>query len=318
MDRRHFLKFLSVGTVATMAGELALRAGEENLMPVVYEDMATSPAEMFRSIQFMKSQTPDADSLLQAFQSHESVIVSTPEKPRDYQRKMENFEHAHHEDVFLGVEKHQLLVNTFKRLDRVQNLVGHGNFNVLSFDEMLRLSKHYKSIGLFKPEEIEFLEETFSDNVMRFGFYGERVTSQITAIVADNERIKVRNTGHFLFKGDSLNLYKKVRRDLGDNVVLTSGIRSVVKQSHLFLAKTIQSRGNLSKASRSLAPPGHSFHGVGDFDVGKVGFGTKNFSAEFAKTDEFKKLVDLGYVAMRYPKENLLGVRFEPWHIKVA
>jgi D-alanyl-D-alanine carboxypeptidase len=317
LNRRHFLKFLSVGTVASMAGELALR-GNDDFLPVVYEDMSTSPAEMLRSIQFMKSQTPDAKSFLLAFQNHDSVVVSAPDNHGSYKKKMDNFEHAHHEDVFLAADKHQLLVNTFKRLDRVQNLVGHGNFNVLSFDEMIGHSKHYESVGRFKPEEIEFLEETFSDNVMRFGFYGERVTDEITAIVAGNERIKVPSTGHYLFKGDSLNLYKKVRRDLGDNVVLTSGIRSVVKQSHLFMAKTIQSRGNLSKASRSLAPPGHSFHGVGDFDVGKVGFGTKNFSAEFAQTDEFKKLVDLGYVAMRYPKENLLGVRFEPWHIKVA
>ena len=30
--------------------------------------------------------------------------------------------------------------------------------------------KYYKSVGVFKAEEIEFLEETFSDNVMRFGF----------------------------------------------------------------------------------------------------------------------------------------------------
>jgi len=300
-----------------MAGELALR-GNDDFLPVVYEDMSTSPAEMFRSIQFMKTQTPDAKSLLLAFQNHDSVIVSSPDSHGNYKQKMDNFEHAHHEDVFLAADKHQVLVNTFKRLDRVQNLVGHGNFNVLSFDEMLRHSKYYKSVGVFKAEEIEFLEETFSDNVMRFGFYGERVTNEITTIVAGNERIKLPRTGHYLFKGDSLNLYNKVRRDLGDNVVLTSGIRSVVKQSHLFMAKTIQSRGNLSKASRSLAPPGHSFHGVGDFDVGKVGFGTKNFSAEFARTDEFKKLVDLGYVAMRYPKENLLGVRFEPWHIKVV
>lgn len=93
---------------------------------------------------------------------------------------------------------------------------------MLSFDEMLRHSKYYKSVGVFKAEEIEFLEETFSDNVMRFGFYGERVTDEITTIVAGNERIKLRRTGHCLFKGDSLNLYNKVRRDLGDNVVLTS------------------------------------------------------------------------------------------------
>ena len=113
-------------------------------------------------------------------------------------------------------------------------------------------------------------------------------------------------------------LYDKLKKDVGDSIVLTSGIRSVVKQTHLFLAKTIQSKGNLSKASRSLAPPGHSYHGIGDFDVGKVGFGRKNFTEAFAKTDEFKRLVDLGYVDIRYHRNNMLGVRYEPWHIKVV
>jgi len=57
-------------------------------------------------------------------------------------------------------------------------------------------------------------------------------------------------------------LYRKLQSDLSGKVVLTSGIRNIVKQTHLFLAKTIQSEGNLSRASRSLAPPGHSFHGI--------------------------------------------------------
>ncbi|HKI73197.1 MAG TPA: D-alanyl-D-alanine carboxypeptidase family protein, partial [Pseudomonadales bacterium] len=80
----------------------------------------------------------------------------------------------------------------------------------------------------------------------------------------------------------------------------------------------IQAKGNLSRASRSLAPPGHSYHGVGDFDVGKVGYGLRNFTSDFARTDEYKSLLELGYVTMRYPQYNLMGVRYEPWHIKVV
>ncbi len=50
---------------------------------------------------------------------------------------------------------------------------------------------------------------------------------------------------------------------------LTSGVRGVAKQFILFLAKAEANGGNLSLASRSLAPPGYSYHGVGDFDVGE-------------------------------------------------
>jgi len=106
--------------------------------------------------------------------------------------------------------------------------------------------------------------------------------------------------------------------DIGDTITLTSGVRSVVKQMHLFLRKASKYEGNLSLASRSLAPPGYSFHGIGDFDVGHIKLGEQNFTDAFAKTDEFKKLIDLGYINIRYLMDNELGVRFEPWHIKVA
>jgi len=99
--------------------------------------------------------------------------------------------------------------------------------------------------------------------------------------------------------------------------VLTSGVRSVIKQFLLFLNKAYANDGNLSLASRQLAPPGYSFHGIGDFDVGQAGFGYYNFTEKFIATDVYKKLADLGYLTLRYPQDNMLGVRFEPWHIKV-
>ena len=126
------------------------------------------------------------------------------------------------------------------------------------------------------------------------------------------------NTGHYLFKEQSFTYYEKIRHSVGEGIVLTSGIRSNVKQLHLFLAKVIRVKGNLSRASRSLAPPGYSYHGIGDFDVGRKGWGGKNFTDAFSKTDEFKRMQDLGYVAIRYDEGNQLGVRFEPWHIQVV
>jgi hypothetical protein len=75
---------------------------------------------------------------------------------------------------------------------------------------------------------------------------------------------------------------------------------------------------SLSLASRSLAPPGYSYHGIGDFDVGQVGLGADNFSQRFTTTRVYRKLKDLGYMKIRYVEDNMLGVRFEPWHIKVS
>lgn len=142
--------------------------------------------------------------------------------------------------------------------------------------------------------------------------------TELTARIPNRDTIKLTGTGHYVFKGEPLKMYNKIRRDVGPSVVLTSGIRGVVKQIYLFLAKAIKTKGNLSQASRSLAPPGHSYHGVGDFDVGKVGLGASNFTSKFATTAEYKRLRELGYVLIRYTETNPYGVRFEPWHIKVV
>ncbi len=92
----------------------------------------------------------------------------------------------------------------------------------------------------------------------------------------------------------------------------------MIKQFLLFLNKAYNYDGNLSLASRSLAPPGYSYHGIGDFDVGQVGLGADNFTQRFTTTEVYRKLKDLGYIKIRYVEDNMLGVRFEPWHINVG
>lgn len=319
-----------------MSSQLALRpqgsaaaAGELMEASPIIEDLGTTRTELAGSIDMMTTPSPALHEYLRAFnldletvnaaQAEAPILVQSASPNRaDYLAKMRDYENSHRRDLYLDREHFPVLISAFKRIDRVQNLVGHGNFNVISFDEMLAYGRQYASVGAFSRAEQDFLEDLFSANATRYGFLGEKVITRLTEKVPTKERQKIGRTGHYLYKGESVGLYEKLKKDVGGTIVLTSGIRSVVKQTHLFLAKTIQSKGNMSRASRSLAPPGHSYHGIGDFDVGKVGFGRKNFSEEFARTDEFMKLVELGYVDIRYPKDNLYGVRYEPWHIKVV
>jgi len=308
--------------VAAIGGHMAVQSNVPKSLPMIlantYEDIDTTALELAQSIQHMSTAAPDKEAFFRAFEQQTKPIVADSNHLKKYLQKMTNFENSHHEDVYLTPNQNALLGSVFRRMDRVQNVVGHGNFNVLGFDDALKLGNRYSSVGEFPNAEKEFVEELFAKNPRGYGFYGDKVIMNLTFKIAEKEMKKIPRTGHFLYRGEAEALYTQVKKDLGDKVFLTSGIRSVVKQTHLFLAKTIQSKGNLSRASRSLAPPGHSYHGIGDFDVGKVGFGAKNFTEDFASTDEFKKLVDLGYVDMRYPKNNLLGVRYEPWHIKVV
>ena len=326
MERRDFLKIFSIGTVVAVSGQIVHRTGLVSEY-IPFDDMDIGIREMTNSIEWMSTAAPNSAEYLHAFfpkkeplqEVNQPILATTRSPDLDrYTAKMSDFERSHAADVYLERDQYAVLISSFKRIDHVQNLVGHGNFNVLSFDEMLGHGRRFSNVGEFTHAEKTFLEDMFAANAKGYGFLGKKVIDELTAVIPEKDRKKVGRTGHFLYRGESERLYKKLQQDLGASIVLTSGIRGVVKQTHLFLAKTIQSKGNLSKASRSLAPPGHSYHGVGDFDVGKVGFGRKNFTQAFAKTDEFRKLVDLGYVAIRYPRGNKFGVRYEPWHVKVV
>ena len=182
----------------------------------------------------------------------------------------------------------------------------------------MKYAKRYSVIGAFSLQELALIEMLFANDAKEYGFLGEKVSTTLTDVIRRNDVLKVRGTGHYVYKGEALNTYTKISKVIGPDLQLTSGVRSVVKQLHLFMAKAVKSNGNLSRASRSLAPPGHSFHGIGDFDVGKKGLGAANFTSQFAKTDIYQRLCDLGLISMRYPYANAYGVRHEPWHIKVV
>ncbi|MDH5547747.1 MAG: M15 family metallopeptidase [Gammaproteobacteria bacterium] len=243
---------------------------------------------------------------------------ANPEQVRDYLSKIENFNHHFADDIILTGKKFELLKSVVARLKRLQSYVGYANFSLLSVDSAFYYAKLVPRIGEFTAEEQNFLESLFYTNAKEYGFLGEKVSLKFTERIQNRDLIKIPRTGHFIYRGKSLKLYNQIKKMVGTNITLTSGVRCIVKQTLLFLDKAYESKGNLSMASRSLAPPGHSFHGIGDFDVGKKGYGYRNFTEDFAHTDEFKRLEELGFIRIRYHERNPFGVRYEPWHIKVV
>lgn len=288
MKRRAFLKTLPMGllTTASLSPWMIALADDES----VGEDVVT-----------------DKSASLNKLDKH----------VKDNLQKVREFNRTFDDDIFLNDAQYSLLKSTAARLLRVQRLVGYGNFSLLSFDDALKYAKYYSRVGEFTKQELAFIESIFFEDATRYGFLGSKVTTDLTARISNRDAVKMPGTGHYIFKGEPQAMYNQIKKDVGPSIVLTSGIRGVVKQLYLFMAKAISTKGNLSQASRSLAPPGHSYHGVGDFDVGKVGFGRSNFTAAFSDTNEYKKLKELGYVVIRYSETNPYGVRFEPWHIKV-
>ena len=258
------------------------------------------------------------------------VVLKTEDEPaaivhaesesavKDNLNKTVNFDNTFLEDIFLPQEKINVFQSALKRIMRVQKTIGYANFNLVSFDNMILYAHRYPKIGKFTKAEIALIDELFFFDANEYGFYGNKVIQNLTSEINKKETIKISGSGHYLFQGDALSKFNQLKKDVGPGLVLTSGVRSVVKQLQLFLAKLDASNGNLSMASRSLAPPGHSYHGIGDFDVGKKGFGKFNFTSKFASTDEYKKLIELKYIDLRYTQNNQIGVRYEPWHIKVV
>lgn len=252
--------------------------------------------------------------------------VPTPNSPpkmredefESYLRKVRYFNEDHEGDVYLDKRNFQLLKSSLVRFKRMQKVVGFGNFYLLSFDEAIRIGRKYTEVGAFSVAELNFLEQVFYERATLYGFYGEKPLKNLTDQIPKREVVKVANTGNYLYRGRPLEMYLALRKRVGDKMILTSGVRSVIKQFLLFLDKAYASNGNLSRASRSLAPPGYSFHGISDFDVGQRGYGRYNFTERFVSTDVFKQLKKMGYLSLRYPRDNMLGVRFEPWHIKVS
>lgn len=222
------------------------------------------------------------------------------------------------QDVILTASDYRTLKKVLARFARVQTTVGHGNFCLLGFDDSLDIARGYQRVGAFSSRELAFIDKIFHTDARIYGFKDQKLFHGITNTINKRKVHKIPGSGNYLYKGSSLKLYRRLSHDIGNQLVLTAGIRGIAKQFYLFLKKAAHSRGNLSVASQSLAPPGYSYHGVGDFDVGQIGYGAANFTEKFSRTTVYRNMTQLDYVIFRYPRNNRLGVRFEPWHIQVS
>lgn len=220
-------------------------------------------------------------------------------------------------DIYLSQEDFKTLITLRERFKRLKKFVGYANFNIISFNSSLYYARNYSSIGKFTQAEVYLMERFFYEDPTQYGFYGDRTVDNISDSIKRSEIQKINYSGHFIFKGDSLESYNRLQQDVDTkDIILTSGVRSVIKQMRLFVDKLYRNRGNLTKTTNAIAPPAYSYHSTGDYDLGKKGFGYDNFTPRFALTKEYNELRKLPYIEMRYTLLNNDGVRYEPWHIK--
>ena len=220
-------------------------------------------------------------------------------------------------DIYLTKDDMIVAYALKRRLKRLKRYIGYANFNIVSYDQALFYGRNYSAIGAFSKDEQKLIEKLFFSDPKEFKFYGKQTVPTLTYKVNKKEIVKIPHSGHFLYKGKPLEDYKRILKDVHSDLILTSGIRNVIKQLDLYLNKLKKYNGDLARASRTIAPPAFSYHTIHDFDIGKKGWGYKNFTPAFATTKEFRAIRKLKYVDIRYKTNNKDGVRYEPWHIKV-
>lgn len=220
-------------------------------------------------------------------------------------------------DKYLTVNDFNDLTLLNNRLTRLRRFVGFANFNTISLDNALYYARNYSKIGEFSRGEINLIEKILFDDPSKFGFFGKKTVSNVTKKIQKRDIQKISKSGHYIYKGKPLEDYYRIIKDVDSDLILTSGVRSVIKQLSLYTSKLKSLNGNLTQTSRIIAPPTYTYHAISDFDIGKKGWGNRNFTNDFAKTEEFAKMIKLDYISIRYTKNNKDGVRFEPWHVKV-
>ncbi len=317
MDRRKVLGYLSVIGIFGFYGKrfLTPKATEPTLSKQIKQSSRRKVKTKLKQLSQTVS-VPVPEKITKITQN--SSVISTDAAVVDYLYKIKHFENDFKSDFFLSSDDFFVLKRLSRRLNRAQKTIGYMNFSILDFPMLMKYSKNYQAIGRFTDSEIALIEELISRSAADYGFFGDKLINNLNDKIPAQHLIKISNSGQFLYKNQAKKLFTKIQDEIGERVILTSGVRSLMKQLQLFTAKAVKTGGNLSRASRSLAPPGYSYHGIGDFDIGDIRLGKLNFTEKFSDTSIYKNLIDLGFTKIRYETNNKFGVRYEPWHIKVS
>ncbi|MBX2810051.1 MAG: hypothetical protein KTR20_15640, partial [Cellvibrionaceae bacterium] len=208
--------------------ELPLSEPLEALDPPVDREQPITAQTAVASMDSNRGQTPSVHSPM------DKPVNKSIDFARDYA-----------DDLFVSAEDAGVLLSVFSRLQRVQNTIGYGHFNIVGFDQALAYAKRYSAVGEFTSQELTFIEKLFATNAHTYGFYGDKVSPQLTQVIKKADTVKIPVSGHYLFQNASLAYYQKLRKEVGESIILTSGIRGNVKQLYLFIAKAVSVKGNL-------------------------------------------------------------------------
>ncbi|NJK39964.1 MAG: D-alanyl-D-alanine carboxypeptidase family protein [Oscillatoriales cyanobacterium RM2_1_1] len=154
--------------------------------------------------------------------------------------------------------------------------------------------------------------ETPSENLLGHLPYPEAPVEELENLTADGG-IRLRQNAAQAY----LDMVADARQD-GVILVALSGFRTQEEQEYLFFGVKAQRGQGATKRAEVSAPPGYSEHHTGyAIDIGDGDAPQANVDESFEQTKAFKWLQDKApyhSFEMSFPKDNLQGVSYEPWH----
>ncbi len=183
--------------------------------------------------------------------------------------------------------------------------------------------------------EKHFAEKIFSINPAELGFLGPYYSKEKADNLVKIEPVvlqmidKEKSTGIQYCPQHSFADYQfmmvEMETDIGKRLFVGSGYRSPGRQAYLFFHYlTTSSEFSLNENARWIAMPGYSEHGSPvnnaiDFinSDGITGFTDGQTAEDFEILPEYKWLLENAHkfnFYLSYPKNNKLGVAYEPWH----
>lgn len=208
-------------------------------------------------------------------------------------------------------------------LEKIENAKKNKEVKIISFDSLFQLFNNDEKILIEKFKNID--PSTYGFKGDYFGI--QKVPNNLIAIrnqqYKSHGKIKTIET-QYLPRPVYL-AYKKLNaalhKDTQKKLLIDSGYRSPAYQVIIFLWYLNFHKFNFLKNIKRVALPGYSEHGFPkqqavDF-ITINGIPTDNKPLDFAKTIEYKWLLqnaDKFNFYQSYPRNNKLGIMFEPWH----
>ena len=197
-------------------------------------------------------------------------------------------------------------------------------------DSSIPFSSRLKQKILFLPYILDDWQSRIEAIYLKEAFQGPTTTPKVATYLGhfpysepnSDDLVKVADfygREEFLLRttADAFSLMKSDAKVNGVDLTLISGFRSIAQQEKLFLNQ-VNRKGSKEAAARSSAPPGYSEHHTGyAFDIGQ-GDDTDTFASyKFESTRAFSWLTNNAHkygFEMSFPKDNVQGIIYEPWH----